>query len=265
MRTVSAVQFVGVDFPRWFFLVVCWELANQTARLFCRRSPHPAIRATGSTFICSTINAIWCTASGLYLTWVFAQLPDANRAHLDPEATNLWACLLVKAAAYRFLAWLTMDLIHCFEKYPKTVGLDALAHHTGFILLTAVQMSWDLLPIVAAWLLIGELSTIALNIRWYVISSGQGDSRALVYTNAAFALSFFLVRILVYWAGVLHLGFFMVPLLLSPPYNAPAWPLYVLLFSITAAGVLNLWWMYKIFKMATRKPKAAKAAPVKRE
>lgn len=264
---MKAVEFVGVDLWQWFFLVVYWELANQTARVFCRRSSYSAIRATGSTFICSTINAIACTAYGGYLTWVFMGLSDESRAHFDPDDPGQWASLLVKAAAYRFLAWLTMDFVHCFEKYPKTVGLDALAHHGGFILLTALQMSWDLMPVVAAWLLLGELSTIALNVRWFLISCGKGDSHALFLTNTAFALSFFVVRILIYWLGVLHIGVRMLPLLFAPPYNAPAVPVYILVVAIFSAGLLNLWWMYKIFRMAAGAGKhtAPADAPVKKE
>jgi hypothetical protein len=187
-------------------------------------------------------------------------LSDESRAHLDPDEPNAWAGLLAKGAAYRFLGWLTMDFVHCFEKYPKTVGVDALAHHGGFILLTAVQMSWNLLPVVAAWLLVGELSTIALNVRWFLISCGKGDSPALSLTNTAFALLFLVVRIFIYWAGVLHLVVRMLPLLLASPHSAPVVPLLLLVVAIVSAGLLNLWWMHKIFKMAAGPGKRTAAA-----
>mmetsp|Transcript_11540 Transcript_11540/g.36599 ORF Transcript_11540/g.36599 Transcript_11540/m.36599 type:complete len:178 (+) Transcript_11540:504-1037(+) len=145
-----------------------------------------------------------------------------------------------------------MDLAHTAYHFPKLGGADALAHHAGFIALTALQMSYDLLPVAAAWLLLGELSTLPLNLRWFLLQHGLGESRALYCTNLAFALTFLLVRVAFFWGGVAQVLLRLRPLLLAPPCHAPRLAVDALCAAITAAGCLNGWWMYKIVGMARR-------------
>jgi len=198
------------------------------------------------------VNATWCALAGSYLTLELARMPDESMAGVDPSDPNSWAGVWVKLAAYPFLAWLSMDFMHCFHKYPHIVGLDAFAHHGGFILLTLLQMSYEMVPIVAAWLLLSEISTLPLNVRWFLISFGRGDSRALFWMNMVFAACFFFVRVLLYWAGVAHMLLYLRPMLLAAPFLAPPGPVYTFMGAVTAAGFLNLWWMHKIVLMASK-------------
>jgi len=108
------------------------------------------------------------------------------------------------------------------------------------------------LPLTVAWLLLGELSSLPLNFRWFLINTGRGASTALRVTNAVFAISFFVVRVLVYWGGVYHLLAYMRPALIAPPYQCAPVVVNTLCLFISAGALLNAYWMISIVKMATR-------------
>lgn len=233
-------------------LFVCWELAFRAARMLCRRSSHPVIRSNGASYCTSVVNAAWCALAGGYLLRNFVQIPVASCAAVDPVDPNAWVGVATKAAAYPFLSWLCMDFMHIAVNFPRSGGPDALAHHFLFILLTSLLMSYEVLPVVGAWLMLGELSTLPLNARWFLINSGRGDSRALFVANCLFALCFLLSRVLVFWAGVAHMLLYLRPLLLSAPFYVPRWVVDPLCGAVTAAGFLNAWWMRRIIQMALR-------------
>jgi hypothetical protein len=58
-----------------------------------------------------------------------------------------------------------------------------------FLLLTLLSLGFGICPYAGAWLLCGELSTLPLNARFFLINSGLGASTAMSAANAAFAVS----------------------------------------------------------------------------
>ena len=98
------------------------------------------------------------------------------------------------------------DVSHVLLEYPRLGGMDVVAHHVLFALASYVCGSNRVFPWPFAWLIIGELSTLPLNLRWVLIQSGRGDTRLMKWTNRGFALSFFVGRVVVYGLGLLHLS-----------------------------------------------------------
>ena len=100
----------------------------------------------------------------------------------------------------------------------------------------------------------GEISSIFLNIRWLLINTGRGHSASLKRINVGFALSFFICRVVIFWAGVAHVFRSELPFLLAPPRSAPRWALQLLVSLVTAGAVLNAFWLFKIIKVALGPP-----------
>jgi hypothetical protein len=57
-----------------------------------------------------------------------------------------------------------------------------------FLLLTLLSLGFGICPFAGAWLLCGELSTLPLNARFFLVNSGMGASSAMAAANAAFAV-----------------------------------------------------------------------------
>ena len=89
-----------------------------------------------------------------------------------------------------------------------------------------------------------------LNLRWALINTGLGHTVAMKATNVAFALTFFLVRVLVYGAGVLHILATLDACLELTPRMVSAPMLYTVLAFILFGFGLNLVWFRKIVSLA---------------
>lgn len=110
-------------------------------------------------------NACICTCLGAFYTWALLHASAEHRAYLDESDPRQALGQGVKLAAYPFLAWICYDIVHICTNFPRLGGVDQLLHHSGFFVLTAIAMSYGLFPFTAAWLLLGELSSLPLNLR----------------------------------------------------------------------------------------------------
>ena len=149
--------------------------------------------------------------------------------------------------------------------FPALGGGDTVLHHCGFICLTFLGMGYQVYPFIVAWLLLGEVSSLPLNVRWYLITTGRGDTPAMDMANYSFGILFLIVRVAIYWSGLYELLVHLRPLLLAPPYNAPSLWMHIIMGFVSAGGLLNAFWVYKIFKMAARSGKKKKAKAEKAE
>ena len=108
-----------------------------------------------------------------------------------------------------------------------------------------------------------QLSTILLNVRWALIQTGRGATRAMGATNKAFAASFFACRIVVYarWLPGLCAHFRLAGA------AAPVGFLWSIVALICGAFALNCYWMFGIVKMGLKgaKPKEGAADAKKSE
>jgi len=58
-----------------------------------------------------------------------------------------------------------------------------------FLILCSVSCIFGICPFAGTWMFCGELSTIPLQARWFLIQSEMGASSAMVLCNYAFAFS----------------------------------------------------------------------------
>lgn len=236
---------------------MCWEVMYQIVKLALKGSPHPKIKQLGASYFVAFLNAAICSFGGLWAVMSLLAGDFAGRMVVGDAQSPYWPGgpageLVYGWFAHCFLGWLVYDVVHIAFWYPKLGGADTVAHHVGFVCLTCLGSSHRILPLPVAWLLVGEISSLPLNIRWFLIYSGRGATPALNLTNYVFGLSFLFVRVVVYWAGVYHLLMYLQPALVSPPYDCSPLVVNTICFFIAAGACLNAYWMINIFKMAGR-------------
>lgn len=255
------IEFVGIEYQFFALLLLSWEALYQVLKLAVSRSSHPKFAETGQSYVVSFINCTQCTlVGGYYLLRFVSSGSPVLWAYLDEKDPGAGFANEMKHAAHYFLSWMTHDLIHMISFYPTLGGKDQLVHHSGFICLCALLMGYNIFPGVAPWLLFSEVSTIPLNIRWFLINTGRGDGTAIGVANGSFVGLFFISRVVLYWTGFAYLFRVSMPLVLAPPYLAPPLLVYTLVGAIGGGALLNAYWLVLVVKMAMR-PKGKKPKP----
>lgn len=159
-----------------------------------------------------------------------------------------------------FFGWLTYDILHVLFYFPRIGGLDTVFHHLTFMVASFINGYYTIMLFPFGWLIMGELSTVFLNIRWFLIQTGRGVTPLMKYCNYTFAGLFFLTRVVLYGWGLVHMALNRNDLLDVP---APK-PLVLLVVGLLVLGyILNLIWMKSIYKIATKKlPQSRPFIPV---
>ena len=83
--------------------------------------------------------------------------------------TYRWAHLHVATTNTLFLSYLLYDLFHILLQYPRLGGVDTILHHVLFAFCSFINGTYGLMAFQFGWLIVGELSTIFLNVRWFLI------------------------------------------------------------------------------------------------
>ena len=211
----------------------------------------------GPSYIISFLHSIYVTFRGinhLYELWYASNLDKLYIPSIDLIDSYRYAHLHVATTNTLFLSYLIYDLVHIIHQYPKLGGVDTIVHHTLFALCSVINGTYGLMAFQFGWLIIGEVSTIFLNIRWFLLKSGRGNSVLLDKVNGMFAITFFISRIGVYTIGIIHLFWYSYDELISLP-DVSGVP--VLLLSMTCGSMLlgwalNILWGYKILAMVGR-------------
>ena len=251
------VEWQGVDWSHVFIFALAWEACYQMSKRFCQHYyvDHPKVVELGGSYFTAFANAWVCSVAGVIAFVSLLGEDEAVRSLVFPPGeTPRLASIGVYMAAHSFLGWLLSDVIHLVTHWPALGGVDMLIHHACFTCLSMIGTGYRICPLVIGWLLMGEISSIFLNIRWLLINTGRGDSRLLKRVNLAFAFSFFTCRVVVFWGGVAHVFVSELPFLLAPPRSAPRWALHLLVGFVTAGALLNAFWLVKILKVALGPP-----------
>jgi len=236
-------QFLALDVGTLLAIAAGWEVVYQLAKRVTSGNPHEKVAKLGASYLIACVNATVCSVGGCWAVLSLLTAEHHDRLVVTGAESPYWpggsTGEMVERLAYSFLGWLIFDIVHLVLWFPKLGAADMLAHHIGFFCLTCLGVSYRVMPFPVAWLLLGEISSLPLNLRWYLISTGRGASKLMNCNNVVFALSFFVVRVLIYWAGVYHMLVHMRPALLAPPYSCPALVVNTICFFITAGACLN--------------------------
>lgn len=244
----------------------------------------------GPSYVVSTVHAIIVTERGcthLLQLWdaspydKFVIPPDFTTTTLqdDNTMTNYrGAHLLVARTNIIFVSYLLYDVCHVLHQYPKLGKVDTVLHHILFIVCSFINGTYGIMAFAFGWLIVGEASTILLNVRWLLIqlsgrsssgggdisdgkssgSSGSGSTTVVLLDtiNILFAITFLIVRVLIYTLGVVHLLIMhgrSIIVVLPQTTHVPRILLGITCGCILLGWGLNLIWGMKIMAMVFRR------------
>lgn len=260
----------------------------------------------GPSYAVSTVHAIIVTARGcthLLQLWdaspydKFVIPPDFTTTTLQDDNTMMnyrGAHLLVARTNIIFVSYLLYDVYHVLHQYPKLGKVDTVLHHVLFIVCSFINGTYGIMAFAFGWLIVGEASTILLNVRWLLIqlsgrssissssggggggdsisdgkssssssgSSGSGSTTVVLLDtiNILFVITFLIVRVLIYTLGVVHLlimhGRSIIMVLPQTTY-VPRILLGITCGCILLGWGLNLIWGMKIMAMVFRRKREA--------
>lgn len=168
----------------------------------------------GPSYATSQLHAVYASYRGILHLYNLSFASNLDkvfnpRTHmLDGIQTTRSAGLEVGTTNILFLSYLLYDLLHVIYQYPKLGGIDTILHHVLFAMCSVINGTYGIMPYPFGWLVVGEISTIFLNTRWFLLKSGREHSKFLNVTNRLFALAFFVTRNIVYTIGMIHLFWF---------------------------------------------------------
>ena len=192
----------------FFVYCVIWQCLFMFAQFAiidtCFKKPSKKLKDMGRSYICSTLNAISCSACGIY---IYLQTQDETVACkyffvncVDENLLNFTIITGINLSAH-----FTLDLIGILYTYPrdKSETNSAIAiHHLIFLLCGVLGSCFYLTPYTYSWLNLCEISTIFLNSRWFAINTGNGSSTMYWVASYLFVLCFIIFRIFIYAIGL---------------------------------------------------------------
>lgn len=155
----------------------------------------------------SLVHAVVCALYSVPMLWTYSTTRKDDR--FESVRVHAYGCPVTDSAPGKwfceewmmslFAGYLISDFgIDIFE---STMGyraweMDGIAHHTIFLLIGGLNYQLGRWTYMFYALVLGETSTIFLNIRWMMIATDETTRIGLV--SALFASSFFCCRVLVY-------------------------------------------------------------------
>jgi len=209
----------------------------------------------GPSYVVSLLHSVYVTRRGishLCQLWNASNLDKVLIAKEGIADSYRWAQLYVGETNTLFLSYLVYDLFHILLQYPKLGGIDTVVHHVLFAACSVINGTFGILPFAFGWLIVGEASTVFLNARWFLLKSGRHSGDLCDKNNRLFVAAFFLTRIVIYTAGVVHLfsGRNIDELRLLPEKSGvPSSLLGMTCVCLLLGWALNVLWGYKILAM----------------
>ena len=209
----------------------------------------------GPSYACSMIHSFITGYRGIMDSIGFSGASPETKLFFPPTPKEYIPFIRSVALTNAFFfAYLAQDLFHVVRMYPKLGGIDIVVHHLVFMTCSLINGGFQILPYPFTWLILGELSTIFLNIRWLLIKTGRGRTLLFQIIQSLFALTFFLTRVVIYSFGVMEL-FQQRDLLkgMVADGRVPGIFMVITLSFVGAGSALNLVWFQKIAALVISK------------
>mmetsp|Transcript_15644 Transcript_15644/g.24284 ORF Transcript_15644/g.24284 Transcript_15644/m.24284 type:complete len:315 (-) Transcript_15644:46-990(-) len=271
--SIPALQMLVTDIFTWEMLYQISQFAIKVAftnyskviinpKKANRDEAKASLMEQGPSYVVSFVHSMYVTARGMMHLYSLWEASNIDKLHIAAEGTYREAHLEVARTNILFVAYLFYDMIHILHQYPKLGGGDTMVHHMLFAFCSIINGTYGIMPFQFGWLISGELSTIFLNWRWFLLKSGRDSGSLIENVNSMFAASFFISRNVMYTAGIVHLYIFSMSelkSLLSPDVaGVPLSALGITCESMLLGWLLNLYWGAKILRKVAR---AARAGP----
>lgn len=242
----------------FFWHVIQWVVERAFFKRFCGEEKRRRdIVKLGSSYVKSTLHAIIASIRGIQHVYHLFQAPAvlklqyASEQHIAytyfPHA--LQESPRVMRTNLILGAYLASDLLHVILQYPNLGGMDTIAHHCAFLACALVAGHFRFAPFMFGWLIIGESSTPFLNLRWFLIRTGNTTNVFFKAVEIIFAIVFVITRFFIYGTGLFHQFYIIAN---GTPILVPMWVLVFVMALVVLGFVINMIWLKKIAAIALR-------------
>ena len=219
-----------------------------------RISTDTIIIHQGPSYVCSFVHSIVNGFRGIHQLIGLWNASDQTKLYFPPTYPPKYLSPIknVEISNVVFGTYLIIDLVYVIQKYPKLGGIDTIVHHIVFLTCSIINGWYGLLPFAYSWLIVGELSTIFLNLRWFFIKTGRGgNTQTFRLIQYIFAITFFVTRVLIYVGGVYNLFYQQRSIIINDIFerkhnDVPAIFVIVTITFVGVGCILNLIWFQKI-------------------
>ncbi|ERN14828.1 hypothetical protein AMTR_s00032p00113970 [Amborella trichopoda] len=192
-----------------------------------------------SNRVISTIHAIFISVMSLYLVF-FSDLYSDNRSG---DLITVRSSPLSDFAMGVSVGYFLSDLGMIIWLYPSLGGMEYVVHH----LLSVVAVAYSLLyrqgQIYTYMVLISEITTPGVNLRWYLDTAGMKRSKAYLINGIMMFFAWLVARILLFGYLFYHVYLHYMQVKQMPYFG------FCLVFGVPSIlAIMNLMWFAKILK-----------------
>ncbi|KAF5475535.1 hypothetical protein F2P56_007333 [Juglans regia] len=187
----------------------------------------------------STIHAIFITVTSLYFVFWSDLFSDHQLAGIVTFRSSPLSVFALGVSVGYFLA----DLGMIFWLYPSLGGLEYVIHHSLSGVAVAYSMFSGEGQLYTFMILISEVTTPEINMRWYLDTAGMKRSIAYLMNGVLIFFAWLAARIVLFGYMFYHVYLHYDQVIQMHPFG------YFLVFVVPSAlAMMNLMWFGKILK-----------------
>ncbi|CAA0832943.1 TRAM- LAG1 and CLN8 (TLC) lipid-sensing domain containing protein [Striga hermonthica] len=187
----------------------------------------------------STLHAVFISAMSLYFVFWSELFSDNNSAGLITFRYSSLSTFALGLSVGYFIA----DLGMICWLYPSLGGVEYIVHHS----LSAIAVAYSLLTgegqLYTFMVLISEVTTPEINMRWYLDISGLKRSNAYLINGVVIFFGWLVARILLFVYMFYHLYLHH-----SQVMQMHTVGFFLVFFVPLTLAIMNMWWFWKILK-----------------
>ncbi|GAV76240.1 TRAM_LAG1_CLN8 domain-containing protein [Cephalotus follicularis] len=187
----------------------------------------------------STIHAIYITAISLYFVFWSDLFSDQRFAGIVTFRNSQLSTFGLGVTVGYFLA----DLGMIFWLYPSLGGMEFVIHHTLSGIAVAYAMFTGEGQLYTFMILISEVTTPEVNLRWYLDTAGMKRSKAYLINGVVMFFAWLIARVLLFIYMFYHVYRHYDQVIQMHTFGS------LLVFGVPSAlAIMNLMWFAKILK-----------------
>ncbi|GLT59128.1 hypothetical protein SLA2020_319650 [Shorea laevis] len=187
----------------------------------------------------STIHATFITAMSLYLIFWSDLFSDQQLAGFVTFRSSLLSTFGLGVSVGYFLT----DLAVILWLYPSLGGLEYVVHHSFSVIAVAYSMFSGEAQLYTYMILISEVTTPEINMRWYLDTVGMKRSSAYLINGVVIFVAWLVARVLLFIYMFYHVYLHYDQVIQMHIFG------YLLVFVVPSVlGIMNLVWFGKVVK-----------------
>ncbi|XP_057954836.1 uncharacterized protein LOC131148895 [Malania oleifera] len=185
----------------------------------------------------STVHAIFITIMSLYLVFGSDLFSDNHLAGLITSRSSPLSTFVLGVSVGYFLT----DLGMIVWFYPSLGGMEYVVHHLLSLVAVAYAMLTQEGQLYTYMVLLSEMTTPGINLRWYLDTAGMKRSKAYVINGVVIFCTWLVARLVLF----MYL-FYHVYLHRKQVFQMHSFGIFLIFVGPSVLSVMNLMWFKKI-------------------